>query len=283
MTLTLKLRANAQNDFEKDFFKLMNNSVFGKTMENIRNRVDIKLVTNESQARKRISKPSFDRRKIFCDDLAAIHMHRTKLLFNKPVYLGMSILDISKTLMYDFHYDYNKEKYNDKARLPFTDTDSLMHEIETDDFYKDISGNVLTSFDTSNYPKDHPSGNTTGVNKKVIGMLKDEVGGRQTSEFVGLRTKLYSYVLDSSNEQEKKFRGVKKAVVNKDINFQDYEDCRINGGKKMRVMNLIRSRDHDIYTEEVNKIALSREDDERNILPNRIDNLALRHYRIKDI
>ena len=171
-------------------------------MENIRNRVDIKLVANDSQARKLISKPSFDidRRKIFCDDLAAIHMHRTKLLFDKPVYLGMSILDISKTLMYDFHYGYIKEKYNDKARLLFTDTYSLMYEIERDDSYKGISGDVLTSFDTSNYPKDHPSGITTGVNKKVIGMFKDEVGGRQISEFVSLGAKLYSYVLDSSNE-----------------------------------------------------------------------------------
>ena len=124
-------------------------------MENIRNRVDIKLVANDSQARKLISKPSFDidRRKIFCDDLAAIHMHRTKLLFDKPVYLGMSILDISKTLMYDFHYGYIKEKYNDKGRLLFTDTYSLMYEIERDDSYKGISGDVLTSFDTSNYPK----------------------------------------------------------------------------------------------------------------------------------
>ena len=197
----------------------------------------------------------------------------------------MSILDISKTLMYDFHYGYIKEKYNDKARLLFTDTYSLIYEIETDDFYKGISGDVLTSFDTSNYPKDHPSGITTGVNKKVIGMFKDEVGGRQISEFVSLRAKLDSYVLDSSNVSSTDFilKHSNNLLVNKDINFQDYEDCRINGGKKMRVMNLIRSRDHDIYTEEVNKIALSREDDERNILPNRVDTLALRHYRIKDI
>ena len=134
INLNTELRKNAKNDFEKDFFKLMNNSVFGKTMENIRSRVDIRLVTNEDQARKLISKPNFQHRTIFCENLAAIHMKKTRLLFNKPVYLGMCILDLSKTLMYDFHYNYIKQKYGENAELLFTDTDSLMYEITTEDF-----------------------------------------------------------------------------------------------------------------------------------------------------
>ena len=115
--LNTELRTKAKNDFEKDFFKLMNNSVFGKTMENIRNRVDIRLVTNENQARKLISKPNYQHRTIFCENLTAIHMSKTIIFFNKPVYLGMCILDLSKTLMYNFHYNYIKQKYEENAEL----------------------------------------------------------------------------------------------------------------------------------------------------------------------
>ena len=108
--LNTNLRTKANNDSEKDFFKLMNNSIFGKTMANIRNRVDIRLVTNEKDSKKLTSKPNYQHRTIFCEKLIAIHMKKPKLVFDKPVYLGMSILDISKILMYDFHYKYIKKK-----------------------------------------------------------------------------------------------------------------------------------------------------------------------------
>ena len=193
ISLNTKLRTEAKNEFEKDFFKLMNNSVFGKTMENIRNRVDIKLVNNKKQAEKLSAKPNFKHCNIFSEDLVAIHMKKTKLDFDKPVYLGMCILDLSKTLMYDFHYSYIKQKYGDKAKLLLTDTDSLMYEIQTEDFYKDINGDVKDRFDTSGYPPGHPSGIPSGFNKKVLGMFKDEVNGNVIDEFVGLRAKLYSY------------------------------------------------------------------------------------------
>ena len=221
--LNTRLRAKATSDFEKDFFKLMNNSVFGKTMDNIRSRVDIRLVTNEDQARKLICKPNFQHRTIFCEDLTAIHMKKTSLLFNKPVYLGMCILDLSKALMYDFHYNYIKLKYGKRAKLLFTYTDSLMYEIETKDFYRNISSDVHKKFDTSNFAKDHKSVIPTGVNKKVIGMMKDEAGGKQITEFVGLRSKLYSFKIDE--KEEKKCKGVKKSEVKRTISFQDYKDC----------------------------------------------------------
>ena len=182
--LNTSLMVKAANDFERDFFKLMNNSVFGKTMENIRNRVDIRLVTNESQARKLISKPNYQHRTIFCENLAALHMKKTRLVFDKPVYLGMSILDLSKTLMYEFQYDYIRPKYGEKAKLLFTDIDSLAYELETEDFYQDISPDVREMFDTSNYPKNYLSGIETGINRRVIGMFKDEAGGQQITEFV---------------------------------------------------------------------------------------------------
>ena len=272
--LNTDLRAKASNDFEKDFFKLMNNSVFGKTMENIRNRVDIRLVTRVSQAKKLTSKPNYQHHTIFSKNLAAVHMKKTSLYFNKPVYLGMSILDLSKTLMYDFHYNYIKPKW--RAKLLFTDTDSLAYEIETEDFYRDISSDVKAKFDTSNYPKNHPSGILTGVNKKVIGMFKDEAAGKQIAEFVGLRAKLYSYRVEEGYE-EKKCKGVKKAVIKRTITFDDYKNCLFNNKPAMRKMNVIRSHFHTIFTETVNKVAISPFDDKRLIQRDNIHTLAYGH------
>src|SRR6218665_2466903 len=126
--------------------------------------------------------PSYDSRTIFDENLIAVHMKRTKLVYNKPIYLGMCILDLSKTLMYDFHYNYIKPKYDDRAKLVLTDTDSLIYVIETDDFYADIAGDVESRFDTSDYPNNHPAigvGFQVGMNKKVPGMFKEETGGKQ--------------------------------------------------------------------------------------------------------
>ena len=277
--MNTKLRANAKNNFEKDFFKLMNNSVFGKTMENIRNRVNVKLVNNEEKARKLIAKPNYRSCKIFSENLISVHMKKTSLVMNKPVYLGACILDLSKTIMYDFHYNYIKPMYKDKAKLLFTETDSLMYEIETEDFYKDISGDVKDRFDTSDYPDNHPSGIPTGINKKVLGMFKEEAMGKSIKEFVGLRAKLYSYKMDKG-EESKKCKGVKKRVVEKSITHEDYKTCLLTGKEQLRKMNIIRSYDHEVYTEEVNKVALSAEDDKRYILNDGIHTLAWGHYKI---
>ena len=274
------LRSRATNNFEKDFFKLMNNSVFGKTMENIRNRVDIKLITNEKEAKKLISKPNFDHRTIFTENLIAVHMKRTKVYYNKPIYLGMSILDLSKTLMYDFHYNYIKKKYpGGAASLLFTDTDSLAYEIQTEDFYKDINPDVERLFDTSNYPSNHESEIQVGANKKVPGMFKDEAGGKQILEFVGLRAKLYAYRM--TELEEKRCKGVKKSVVKKTIDFEDYKRCLLDGQEIHRTMNIIRSHQHEVYSERVNKVALSREDDKRIILEDGIHTLAHGHHATK--
>ena len=276
------LRAMAKNNFEKDFFKLMNIWVFGKTMENIRNRVDVKLVNTKEKLRKLVAKPNLrNPPKIFSENLVSVHMRKTSLTMNKPIYLGMCILDLSKIIMYDFHYNYIKSKYADKAKLLFTDTDSLMYEIETEDFYKDISGDVKDRFDTSDYPENHPSGIPTGENKKVLGMMKDEVAGKIIKEFVGLRSKLYSFVMDDGGET-KKCKGIKKQVVERSIRHEHYKTCLTTGKKLLRKQNILRSYEHEVYTEEVNKVALSALDDKRHILSDGMDTLALGHYKIKD-
>ncbi|XP_022802285.1 uncharacterized protein LOC111339828 [Stylophora pistillata] len=269
--LNTELRAKADNDFEKDFFKLMNISVYGKTMENIRKRVDVRLVNSEDKAKKLVNKVNFKHCTIFSENLCAVEMRKTQITFNKPLYLGMCILDLSKTLMYDFHYNYIKPKYGDRAKLLFTDTDSLCYEIQTEDFYKDIIDDVDCLFDTSNISKDHPSGIPTGVNKKVIGKFKDEAGGKIIEEFVGLRAKLYCYKMFDSGEEKKKCKGVKTGVVERTINLDNYKRCLFDGKKQHRKMNTLRSRKHEMFMEEINKLALSADDDKRIILPDRVD------------
>ena len=281
--MNTKLRAKAKNNFEKDFYKLMNNSVFGKTMENIRNRVNVKLVNTEEKLRKLTAKPNLKAPpKNFSENLISVHMKKTSLLMNKPVYLGMCILDLSKTVMFDFHYNYIKPKYGDKAKLLFTDTDSLMYLIETEDFFKDISEDVKDRFDTSDYPENHPSGIPTGINKKVLGMFKDEAAGKIIKEFVGLRSKLYSYKMDEGGES-KKCKGIKKQLVTTSITHEDYKTCLRTGKEQLRKQNILRSYEHEVYTEEVNKVALSAQDDKRYILGDGVHTLAWGHYKIKDL
>ena len=179
--------------------------------------------------------------------------------------------------MYEFQYDYIKPKYGDKANLLYTETDSLIYEIETEDFYQDINPDVERWFNTSNIPSDHPSGIKSGINKKVPGKIKDELGGKIKTEFVGLRAKSYSYkTLD--DEETKKCKGIKKSVVDKAISHEDYKNCLFNGTEEMRAMNVIRCCGHEIYSEQVNKIAFSGKDDKRVIWEDGIHTLACGHY-----
>ena len=294
----IKLRKDAKTAFERDLYKLMNNAPFGKTIENIRKRQNVILVDDRKKALKSTSKPNFDRATIFDENLVAVHMKKKDVYFNKPIYVGQAILDISKTLMFDFHYNYIRKKYNNKAELLFTDTDSLMYLIQTDDFYHDIKKDVKKKFDTSNYMVNHPSGIKTGVNEKVIGKFKDEAAGRQITHFVGLRPKLYSFKTEEKKEGEKelkgekkvkgenkteidKAKGVKECVIKKSLSFEDYKKCLFSEEKLMREMNIFRSQNHDIYSMTVNKVALSSNDDKRIICENKIDTLAVNPENIK--
>ena len=269
-------RTHAKNSFEKDFFKLMNNSVFGKTMENIRKRVDVRLVTSKEKLLKLASKPTYVSSKIFNENLVAVHKIKETLTMNRPAYIGMCILDLSKTLMYDFHYNYIKHKYGNKAKLLFTDTDSLTYEIETKDAYADFWKNK-DKFDNSDYNKESPFYNA--VNKKVIGKFKDESAGIPITEFVGLRSKMYSYVKD--NEQTARTaKGIKKQVIIKDIKHEDYKNVLFNNEQIHHKMKTIRSEKHQLGSYELNKISLSCFDDKRFIHENGLTSYAYGHYQI---
>ena len=174
--MNTELRKAAKNDFEKDLFKLMNNSVFGKTMENIRKHRDIKLVTMNKKRSKLVSEPNYHTINLISKDLSIIEMKKTKVKMNKPIYLGLSILEISKTLMFEFWYDYMKPKYANNVKLCYMDMDSFIMNIKTNDFYKDISNDLENRFDTSNYEVNRPL--PTGKNKKIISLMKDELGGK---------------------------------------------------------------------------------------------------------
>ena len=206
--MNTKSRTEAKNDFEKDFFKPMNNSVFGKTMENVRKHSAIKLVKKDKRRNQLASEPTYHTPKYFSENVMAIEMKKTKVKMNKPIYLGMSILDISITHMYEFWYDYIKPKYQGRAKLCYMDTDSFVIHIKTEDFYEDIPDDVEKWFDTSNYSKDDNKPLPLGWNMKVIGLFKEEFGGKIAKEFVGLRAKAWPYLMDDS--EHKKAKATKK-------------------------------------------------------------------------
>ena len=186
---------------------------------------------------------------------------------NKPIYLGLSILDISKILMYEFWYDYLKPKYNDNVTLCYMDTDSFVMNIKTNDFYEDIANDVEKRFDTSNYEVNRPL--PTGRNKKVIGLMKDELGGKIITGFVTLRPKTYSYLTDDGKE-DKKAKGTKKCVIKRMIKFDDYKNCLLKDQILLKSQQRFISKKHDAYTENINKIALSNNDDKRIVSSDKI-------------
>ena len=246
----------------------MNNAVFGKTVENIRKHRNIKLVTTDKRRNKLVSEPNYHTINYISEDLfQMIEMNETKVKMNKPIYLGLSILEISKLLMYEFWYDYMKPKYGDNIKLCYMDADSFIMNIKTEDFYKDITNDVEKWFDTSNYEVNRPL--PTGENKKVIGLMKYGLGGKIITEFVTLRPKTYSYLTDDCKE-DKKTKGTKKYVVKRMIKFNDYKNCLLKDEVILKLQQKFISKKHDVYTENINKIALSNNDNKRIVSSDKI-------------
>ena len=202
---------------------------------------------------------------------------KIKVVMNKCVYLGQAILDLSKIVMYEFQYDYMVPKYGlEKLKLCYMDPVSLVYDIKTEDFYEDIANDVEARFDTSGYSKTDFRPLPIGLNKKVIGLMKDKLGGKIMTEFEALRPKLYSYKKPDGAE-DKKCRGIKKCVVKKTLTFEDYKTCLFSDSTEYRSQLMFRLSKHEVHTIKVNKFALNRDDDKRISRKDRISTLSRGH------
>ena len=272
----IEKRKLAENSFEKDFWKLANNSVFGKTCENVMNRVNVRLVNERKKALKLVAKPNFKQHTIYNESLVGIQMGVTKVKLNKPSYVGVAILDLSKILMFDFYYDFVQPTWGPRAEVLFTDTDSLALHVFTEDLYKDIELHVDTWFDTSKLKPGNRQGLPVGKNSGIVGKFKDEEPNDVITEFVGVRAKNYGYTTLGGTEK-KKDKGIKKAVIKREITFDDFKDCVLNGVVKHVTQNTIRSRKHEVFTESLCKKALCPKDDKRVVLEDRMHTLPIGH------
>ncbi|XP_070170874.1 uncharacterized protein [Polyergus mexicanus] len=278
--LNTRLRINAKNEFEKNLYKLMNNAVFGKTMENVRNHSNVRLVTRwdgRYGAEAMIAKPNFHSRSVFAEDLVAVELRKLEVKFNKPIYVGMCILDISKIRLYEFHYENMLPLYRDKCKIMYTDTDSLIYRVECEDIYENMKRDI-DKFDTSDYAM----GNAYGMplaNKKIPGAMKDENAGAIMTEFIGLRAKMYALRVAGKSDT-KRIKGVKSGVVARTITFDDYARCLRQGIEMKREQFCIRSELHEMYTVSELKIALSPHDDKRYTISGTTDTLPWGHYKI---
>jgi hypothetical protein len=290
--LNTQLRTKASNDFEKDFYKLMNNSVYGKTMENVRNRINFRLISTDEEAMRVKNMRRFT---IFNENLVGLHISKEKVVLNKPIYLGQNILDDSKVLMSNFHYNFMLKKIErHNVDLLFTDTDSLCYHVRNHDIFKIMKDNK-DEFDLSDYPKDHELYDPK--NKKVIGKMKnesvkiDKYGVYHTNiitTFIGLRSKLYSFKETTEKEFHKhedethnKCKGVKK-YVNETLTIKDYETTLRTKENKTITQNCIRSHQHEIFSESQSKIGLSCYDDKVYINDDLITTYNFGHYKIRN-
>lgn len=278
------LRAASTSDFEKNFYKLMNNACYGKTCENQRKRTNIQLVTDVVKTQKLLSLPQTLSFRVFTPDIAAIELMKPRCLINRPFYVGFTVLEFAKLHMYRFHYDFVKPLWpGTKSQLLFTDTDSLMYEIEDANMYNKIWQH-RDEFDLSDYPKDffHDASN-----KAIIGKFKDEAKGKTAEAFVGLRAKMYCWKLSKqlpdntyASEEKARAKGIQRAAM-RDVRFEDYER-QLRTPQEHKVTNRrIGSHLHRIYTYEFDKKGLCSFDDKRYILEDGISTLAYGHYRVK--
>ena len=260
-------RKEATNDADKNHFKLLKNAVYSKTMENLRTRIKIRIVENEKHIVKHISKPSYVSHKIFDKNLVAIHEKKISLTLNKPIYVGFTVLEINTLPIYAFHYEFMRKIFDD-FKLFFTDTDSLCYEICNENPYEKFYEH-REYFDLSNFPKN--SKYFCNDNKKVLGKMKDEYGGKVIKEFIGLRSKMYSTLDTKINEKSTHKRH------NSYIKYEEFGDTLFNKKVHRHKMRGIKSKIHNLIYYESNKTTTSCFDDERYIQENGIDTLRYGH------
>ena len=237
-------------------------STYGKLIQNVRNRREIKLVTDGDQYEKLVAKPTYQSTVHFSDNFAAVELIKTKTVLDQPLFVGFAILELARLHMQQFHYGYIIPKYGNRAELLYTDTDSFIYRFQTEDVYADFQENAEL-FDFADYPSDHPNFST--VNKKVVGKMKDECNGRLVREFIGLRAKQYSLLLEDGSNY-KRAKGIAKPVVAEQIHHQDYMESMTAGTIFTHSMQSIRPQLHQLNTLEISKTSLSPYDDKRYLL-----------------
>ena len=271
-------RKNAWNDFEKDIFKLLNNAVFGKTMEDKRKHLDFEIVSDERQFMKCVNSPSFKHSHIINENLVGVEKQKAQLKFDKPIFIGMSILDLSKQHMYRFYYDVVKPKYGDNIRMVYTDTDSFVFHTKTEDIYQDLK-DINDEMDFSGYDKNHNCYDAT--NKKVLGKFKDEVGGKIMTGFIGLRPKCYAFKIHGGDTEYKKCKGTAKNTGKRKIKYDDYNQVLETNKVIHRSFNSIRSKNQKIYSINTTKVSLNSYENKRYWTTS-VDSSAYGHYKIND-
>lgn len=273
-------RKNAKNDFDVKLYKYFSNSVYGKSIENVKKRRDVKLINKwdgRYGAKIYIAKPNFKKLVIFNENLVAIELSKSEIKLNKPVAVGVCVLEISKIKMYDFHYNFMLKNYSHQnCRIHYTDTDSFVYRLIGNNIY-DLIKKHPEQFDTSNYAIDNPYG-IEQKNKQVHGLMKDENKGLIMNEFVGLRAKMYCYKV-ITGRVEKRAKGVKRAVLRKKLSFQQYYDCILQGCSVTDTQATIKSVKHKLYSISQQKRMLDPFDDKRLILQDKIDTRAWGHYK----
>ena len=298
-------RAKAKSDFEKDYYKLLNNSVYGKTCESVRSRQNIRIYDPKTQdhlVNKAIASPNFKSRTVLNNNTVFMHLTKSLVVLDKPIYIGLAVLELSKLLMYDFYYNVLKKEFNEKMHLCYIDTDSFIIQFDKDiNVHKWMVENYKY-FDLSNFPDNHDAFTCQEMsseeikkikdeNKKVVGKFKDECGGQLITDFIALKAKQYSYIVEG--EEHIKAKGVNRAIIQNEIEFADFQECldasidlyngndeAYNKTLKYRTQNNLRSYDHTISSIKSEKIALNSFDDKRHITNNGIDTLAHGHYTI---
>ncbi|XP_072388457.1 uncharacterized protein [Diabrotica undecimpunctata] len=309
--LNTNLRAAATNSFEKNLFKLMNNAVFGKTMENQRRHRIVKLCKKwhgRYGAKNLIASSRFHSRTIFSENLVAIELKKSEVCFNKPLYIGAAILDISKLCMYDFHYNFMLPTMGEKnCSLLYMDTDSFIYELQCSDAYREVLKAHPSKFDTSDYAENNPY-EIERLNKKIPGLMKDEANGKIITHFIGLRSKMYTFKLQITDEERekerqrlerkqlnkeriecdlgnlgitKKAKGVKYNIVRNKITYEDYEKCLKEFKLQTASQRCIRSYQHSVFSIEQSKTALSPYDDKRYLIPKSFNTLPWGHYLVE--
>jgi len=270
-------RKHATTPEAKDIFKLFNNSIYGKLMESKRKHLNIRLIMNEDSAKRYLARGTFESFKIINDDLIMIKLKKSRIVWDKPTFVGQSILDLSKLVMFKFHYEEIIPHFGSNAQLLFTDTDSLCYHFQNVD-PKQYELQNLHLFDTSSYPKSNPC--YSDINKKKPGTFKDEFDSRPVHSFIGLKPKLYSIKLGDDSEK-KTAKGVKMSYVKNNLSHATYLQSFHEQKKISAQFYQIRSDNHKLSTTLIIKDAISPYDDKRYMKDNGIDTLAFGHKDIR--